>query len=258
MKTDILLDSDVLLFQSLLVGQIDEMWDEDVVIRCCDLKECRDHYWRSVHELVDTIGTTMDRVYHCFTLGSMFRRTLDPNYKNGRAEKPVGYAAFRNELLGEPNCSVFKEIEADDIISITARNNLLEGRPYVVCSVDKDLRQVPGKHYWPWHPNPARVMTSVSVEEAEANFWRQALQGDSGDKVPGCPGVGEVTARKTLAGLDPMDATANWKAIVRAYEKANTPDPEADALLTARLVRLLRRGDYDPATGTVNLWEPPT
>lgn len=258
MKTDILLDSDVLLFQSLLVGQVDEMWDEDVVMRCCDLKECRDHYWRSVKELVDTVDTAMDRVYHCFTLGSMFRRTLFPGYKAGRAEKPVGYVAFRNELLGEPNCSVFQEIEADDIISITARGNMLEGRDYVVCSVDKDLRQVPGKHYWPWHPTPEKVSAVVTVEEAERNFWMQAIQGDSSDKIPGCPGVGPKTAEKVLAGIDPMDAAANWKAIVRAYEKANTPDPEADALLTARLVRLLRRGDYNPNDGTVNLWEPPT
>jgi len=258
MKTDILLDSDVLVYQSLLVGQVDEMWDEDVVMRCCDLKECRDHYWRSVKELVDTIDTTMDRVYHCLTLGSMFRRTLLPTYKSGRPEKPVGYVAFRNEILSQPNCSVFKEIEADDIISITARGNMLEGRPYVICSVDKDLRQIPGRHYWPWHPNPAKVMATVTVEGAEAFFWHQTLAGDPGDKIPGCHGMGDVKAKRCLAGLDPMDAAANWKAIVAAYRKANTPDPEADALLTARLVRLLRRGDYDPTTGTVNLWEPPT
>jgi 5'-3' exonuclease len=233
------------------------MWDNDVVMRCCDLKECRDHYWRSVKELVDTLDTTMDRVYHCLTLGSMFRRTLLPTYKGGRPEKPVGYLAFRNEILSQPNCSVFQEIEADDIISITARGNMLENRLYVICSVDKDLRQIPGRHYWPWHPDPAKVMTTVTAEEGEAFFWHQALAGDPGDKIPGCPGVGDVKAGKLLAGLDPMDAAANWKAIVAAYRKANTPDPEADALLTARLVRLLRRGDYDPTTGTVNLWEPP-
>jgi DNA polymerase-1 len=258
MQPDILLDSDVLVYQSLLVGQIDEWWDQDVVMRCCDMAEAKNHYWRCVLELVETLDSHLDRVYHCLTLGSMFRRTLDPTYKSGRPERPVGYVAFRNEILSEPNCSVFQEIEADDIISITARGNMVEGRPYVICSVDKDLRQIPGRHYWPWHPNPAKVMATVTPVEAERNFWTQALMGDAGDKIPGCPGVGAKTAEKVLAGVDPMDAAANWKAIVAAYRKANTPDPEADALLTARLVRLLRRGDYDPATGTVNLWEPPT
>jgi DNA polymerase-1 len=256
--TILLLDADMLLHLALAIGQNDQEWEPDMVVRFCDIGECRNSYWAWVHELCELTDTTLDRVYHAFTGPSFFRRTLLPTYKSGRPLKPVGYNIFKAEILTEKNASMFKEIEADDAISIAARQHRREGRDYVVCSGDKDLLQIPGKFLWPWHPNPAKVMATVTEEQAERNFWMQALMGDSGDKIPGCPGVGPKTAEKVLAGLDPMDAAANWKAIVAAYRKANTPDPEADALLTARLARLLRCGDYDPATGTVNLWEPPT
>ena len=45
-----------------------------------------------------------------------------------------------------------------------------------------------------------------------------------------------------------------WNKVVAAYEKKG--QTVGDALMTARLARILREGDYDYSTGEVKLWNP--
>ena len=73
--------------------------------------------------------------------------------------------------------------------------------------------------------------------------------GDTTDGFSGLKGCGPMTAKKLLEKNG-----ATWKTVVDAYEaKGFTAD---DALMTARLARILQHGDYDFDTNEVTLWNP--
>jgi DNA polymerase-1 len=78
--------------------------------------------------------------------------------------------------------------------------------------------------------------------------------GDAVDGYSGCPGIGPKKAETVLANA--KDGVSPWGVIVGAYVKAGLD--EEDALLQARLARILQFGDYDLKTNKVKLWEPPT
>lgn len=117
-----------------------------------------------------------------------FRRDAFPEYKEGRPPKPKYYQICRDYLVSEYNAELIVNQEVDDKLAQEQDSNT------VICSIDKDLYQVPGLYYnwvtdnWYYH------------DEAEANewFWTQMLTGDAVDNIPGIDGVGLVTATKLL------------------------------------------------------------
>ena len=46
-----------------------------------------------------------------------------------------------------------------------------------------------------------------------------------------------------------------WERVVKGYEKYKLS--ENDAIIQARVARILRHGDYDWTTKQVTLWNPP-
>ena len=93
-----------------------------------------------------------------------------------------------------------------------------------------------------------------SQESATRQFWLQALKGDSVDGVSGCPGIGEKRAEEIVSGFDLEDEMGCWKKVVEQFGKKGKD--EAFALQQARLVRILKNGEYNFFTQTVDLWNP--
>jgi DNA polymerase-1 len=91
-----------------------------------------------------------------------------------------------------------------------------------------------------------------NMADANRNWMIQALVGDTSDNYPGLKGFGPVKAEKLLAPHHTL--AAMWTAVVEAYRKNG--GTFADALLNARMARILRYGDYDFVAGTVELWDP--
>jgi DNA polymerase-1 len=93
-------------------------------------------------------------------------------------------------------------LEADDAMSIHQDK---VGGTTTICSLDKDMLQVPGKHFqWAigtlsWS-RPDNFVEQTELEGLRL-FYEQCIKGDSSDNVKGIPGLGEVKARKALAGL---------------------------------------------------------
>ena len=117
--------------------------------------------------------------------------------------------------------------------------------------LDKDLQQIAGKHYN--IDKPDQGITEVTSHQATLFFYTQVLTGDTTDGYSGCPGVGPKSAAKILEG-----ATTHfeaWQRIIQAYEKAGLT--EDNALLQARLARILRYGEYSLSQGAT-LWTPST
>ena len=197
-----------------------------------------------------------------------FRAELYPNYKGNRvgSMKPLGYSDLAEyvrdsfEVLEQPR------IEADDIMGIYA------SRPgFAIWTLDKDLKQIPGKHLIDYE------MVEVSQEEGDWWHYYQTLVGDLTDGYGGCPQVGDKIARAFLdqpytVGLvgrklktgknagqvqerwETAPTDDIWAGIVSLYEKAGLT--EEDALVQARLARILRDGDYDFQTKEIKLWTP--
>lgn len=114
-------------------------------------------------------------------------------------------------------------------------------------TIDKDLKSVPGNH---WNPDKKELgVVAVSEEDADFFFLTQAIAGDNTDNYKGVPGIGMVRAARLLEKESP-----SWETVVSAYAKADLP--ESEALLNARMARILRSSDWDAETNTVNLWNP--
>jgi len=250
----LLLDGDMLLFKAMASTEVEVELAPDVWTRHSEIPAAREKYWQQLILWCDQLGASLDDVWHCFTDRSAFRRDLDPNYKHNRKgkAKPIGYARMRAELMQEDKAFMFEQVEADDLLGIFGTMDL--GDEVVLLTGDKDLMQIPGKHLW-----IDGEIIEQTHEAAERFTYQQILTGDATDGVKGCPGIGAVKAGRIVDSLNLNEPVDCWKEIIRTYETVGkVSDPSAFATQQARLVRILRNGDYNFRTHTVNLWNPPT
>ena len=248
----LLLDADMLTFRVVSACQVEACLGEDMWTRFANIAEARERYWEEVDHFVEFFGTTRDDVIHCFTDRSTFRKEICPEYKANRKNlpKPIGFRAFKDELLEMPNAIMHDMVEADDLLGIFATQLKAIKENYAILSGDKDLRQIPGFRYW---IGDAEAEYN-SVADSNRQFWTQALTGDATDNVRGCPGYGPKTAEKAVSGFDFEDTLGCWEKVVECFGKKG--ESEAYALQQARLVRILRSGEYDFNSRTVSLWNP--
>lgn len=130
-----------------------------------------------------------------------FRKTIYPEYKAHRTQpKPVHLEALREYAVTHWNAIIVDGMEADDALAIYQTSDT------VICSLDKDLKQIPGKHY-SWEisgKNWNKPASHVTVEELEGlrHFYEQLLKGDKSDNIHGIEGIGEVKAKLFLADCE--------------------------------------------------------
>lgn len=187
-----------------------------------------------------------DDYVFCFSdrTARYFRHDLLPDYKIHRTHgrPPVHRHEVTAKLKESFNFKEFKNLEGDDVMGILATAPGRDER--IMVSLDKDMKTIPGLHY-NYHKDDG--IHEVSPEQADYNHLFQTLTGDTCDGFKGCPGIGPKKAAKIL--VEPT-----WASVVAAYEKKGLT--EADALVQARMARILRHGDYNTRTHTVKLWKP--
>jgi DNA polymerase-1 len=111
--------------------------------------------------------------------------------------------------VAEWGARVSDNCEADDTIGIQATKYWKEDIKFVVCTLDKDMRQIPGKHYSWEFAGTSYGKQWVKPEEhfyvtpmdGMKFFYRQMLIGDTSDNVVGVKGVGKVGAAKHIDHL---------------------------------------------------------
>lgn len=181
-----------------------------------------------------------------------WRKRLEPTYKLKRKDtpKPALLMAVKDYLFKEYGKAIVPWLEADDVMGILATT---PGRAdeVVIVSEDKDMRGIPGLVYHPHRPENG-VMLISRLDADRFHLW-QALVGDPTDGYPGCPGIGKASeyAEDILLLDDPLEM---WDCVLEAYASKGLKEP--DAILQARLARILRHGDYDRPAGKVRLWDP--
>lgn len=127
-------------------------------------------------------------------------------YKGGRPEKGLQLQTVEDLVR---TCHKYSDycvsgLEADDLLSLWAQDCTFKGIEHVVCSPDKDMKQIPGQHF-----NYSKNLSfNISEDEAEQFRNMQLLMGDPGDNVLGIPGMGEVKSRAYLRDNqdDPLKA----------------------------------------------------
>lgn len=127
------------------------------------------------------------------TGGNNFRKEINPLYKANRKDTvpPRFLQKCREFLVMEWGASVCDGYEADDALGFSQTEDT------IICSIDKDLLMIPGKHF-----NFVREeFTEVSELEGLKAFYRQMLIGDTSDNVFGIEGIGKVKAAKLINHL---------------------------------------------------------
>ena len=146
-----------------------------------------------------------------------FRLDINPTYKANRDEvrRPKHLGACKQWLIDNFDAKLCGVLEADDMISVRATELRAEGKPYVVCSIDKDFNQIPGWHYnWVndeyWY---------IDDEMAREFLWKQVCVGDKTDNIFAPEGIGPAKANKLFANTDWATATDDelYKAVTSLY-----------------------------------------
>lgn len=228
-----LIDADVLVYEIAAVAQY---YDED--------GELRLRPWSWVVETIDfrlnaiceAVGATQKPILyltgdsHLWKVKGRVRPSLpsyEPNFRIERAklraykgtrktEKPYYYNSIRVHLIVEHGAWISRGCEADDEMAMEQTS-----RPdsTVICTRDKDLRQVAGFHYgWESGLQPEFDLTSydtlgtISIHKTKSTtkivgggfkfFASQLITGDVVDNISGLPKAGPVAAFNLLGDAE--------------------------------------------------------
>jgi 5'-3' exonuclease len=179
-----------------------------------------------VEEMIDkTLHETGAKEFSIYLSGdNNFRYSIYPEYKANRTQpKPQYLLDVKDYLIKKYKAEVSDGCEADDMLGIQQCDALyckemdLVKYPEdtIICSIDKDLRMIPGMHYsfeiggkitkgprtgetW---TRPMEIV-EVSYIDGLKKFYTQLLTGDSTDNVKGAAGIGPVKAERILEGLE--------------------------------------------------------
>lgn len=248
MSTTLLIDGDILLYQVSSAAEQPFYWGDDLWTLHADEGEVKEQIDNEINALKATLDAK--KVIIALSGETNWRKIVLPTYKANRkgTRKPVVYRAAKDYVRSVYDVAEFSNLEADDVLGIIATDKKVKGSRIIV-SADKDLKTIPGLLYNP--EKPELGIQEISREQADWNHMYQTLVGDNADGYSGCPGVGPKTAEKVLQNVEPAHL---WSAVLAAYSDAGLG--EAEALVQARVSRILRCGEYDTATNLVHLWNP--
>lgn len=181
-----------------------------------------------INEIRDDLGSDEHTVFLTSEDKSNFRYAIYPEYKaNRKAPKPQWYKELRAHLIADHQAVVVSGREADDAMADT------QDEESCICTIDKDLDQVPGEHY----DFVKKVRYTVSPTRGLRFFYYQLLTGDRTDNIPGIEGIGPKKAEKYLAGVE-SDEQSLFRAVRGAYEEHYKKRGDELMLLNGRLLKI--------------------
>jgi DNA polymerase I len=243
----LLLDADIFCYQQACASEVEIEWEEDLWTLHSDAKEAKAQLDATIQQLMQDLSATS--VVVALTHSDNFRKQILPTYKSNRKgqRKPLCLKELKAHLADSYESFIRPGLEADDILGILSTSDVVKGEKIIV-SIDKDLKTIPGKLY-----DPKKADLGIQeISEAEADYWHmfQTLVGDATDGYSGCPGCGPKTAERLLSER----LGSLWDSVVKAFRKAKLGEQEA--LVQARVARILRAEDYDFKNKKPILWSP--
>ena len=243
----LLIDADFTGYKCSQANEFEFDFGHDVIIAQSNFSEVLKMFEREIKKL--TKDMMDDSVILYFSSSENFRKKIYPDYKGHRnRRKPLGYKRLVNWCHENYSTVTRHGLEADDSLGIDAtmpNSDGLSPEGAILCSPDKDMRQIPGA-YWDMKGD----VEEITKEEGDLWHMIQSLAGDPTDGYPGCPGIGVKRAADLLDKHD-----FHWEAVCQAYREKGLSDD--DALLNARLAKILQYENYDFRLGQPILWQPP-
>lgn len=159
-----------------------------------------------------------------------FRYKIYPDYKKNRPEKPPIIDSLNLYLIDQFGAIQSHNAESDDYVYTYSQKPEYKGR-CIICSVDKDMLQIPGIHY-DYQKNKYHI---IDEEEATYRLAIQMLMGDTADNIKGLKGYGIKRAEKVIQkGMTPYQCL---RAIYKEYSRKN-PLPKDEIRLNYKLLKL--------------------
>lgn len=175
--------------------------------------------------------------YFFTTCKKNFRYAIDSEYKANRKGKGNKWVnKLRAYLLDYlDNSFASDEYEADDLIYFNTQ--LLDINDYIVCSIDKDLKQIEGLHFdyyqvkikdsfdnyifneYGKEIKMRKGFVEVSKLDAENLIFEMMLTGDVSDNIKGIYGIGKKKAEKLLKDKSTF---GKFRVLCQEYRKEST------------------------------------
>ena len=208
--------------------------DADIVAYrvACTLEDddAEDFVYARAEDLVDQILVNTEATeYRLFLTGkNNFRYSIYPEYKAHRpTEKPFWLEKCRQYLIATFNAEVIDGQEADDALGIA------QTKDTIICSIDKDLLMIPGRHY-----NFVKdEFQEVTNDSGMRHFYMQCLTGDRSDNIKGIEKIGPKKAEKILAGC--VTEQELFNAVRDAYSN------DEEFLMNGRVLWIRRKENED-------------
>lgn len=269
-----LIDADILAYECGFAGQFKDELSGEVVMK--DFDHVEDHLEMKLREIYEeTFATEPPTLYLTgdAKLERLLKVRMEPNFRiaaaitqpykgNRKSEKPLHFDNIRAFMLSRYDCVVASGCEADDMMGIAQTDKT------IICSTDKDLRQIPGRHYsWSVGQRPSIPpfevdrLGELKLSEGKVKklwgtgmvwFYAQLLMGDNVDNIQGVPEVGPVSAYELLSG-----ATSELEMYQRVRQRYLEEWPEdgiAKLKEHAALLWIVR--ELDPQ-GRLKMFRPP-
>lgn len=238
--TKLLIDADYTVYKCCASVEDEIDWGDDVIMVVSKFSEAMNAVKQDLTKIKNEFMWDEPELVLFFSDSKNFRKNIYPDYKGHRnRKKPCGYRRVIKALEEEFTLIKMPTLEADDALGIYATMY----PDNIICSPDKDLRQIPGRLY--------TMSETVCITPKEGMRWHyiQTLAGDQTDGYGGVPGIG---IKRAVALFEEEGYT--WKTVVKAFtDKGLT---EEDALRNARLAKILTVDEYDFTNNEPILWTP--
>jgi len=235
----ILCDADFIVYKSCAAAETEVDFGDDVILVTSNFRDAYGATKRELAKLENKLGSFSSMILF-FSDSTNFRKKILPEYKGHRnRKKPCGYKRVINALRKEYKVIIKPGLEADDSMGIYATK--YPGN--IIASPDKDMRQIPGQLY--------NFDETFTVKHNQGAIWHliQTLSGDQTDGYGGVPGIG-VKRAETLF----KEKGYSWRTVIEAFKDKGLT--EEDALVNARLAKILTVDDYDFKNKRPKLWSP--
>ena len=235
----LLIDCDFIVYKSCAATESEIDFGKDVILVTSLFSEAMACTRRELNKISQHFEPSAELILF-FSDSTNFRKKILPSYKGHRQrKKPCGYKRVVNALKKEYEVIVMPTLEADDSMGIYATKH--PGN--VIVSPDKDMRQTPGLLY------DFKETVEITPEQGAKWHLEQSITGDSTDGYAGIPTYGLKRAQSLF-----KEKGYTWKTVVGAYKEMGLN--EEDALVNARLARILTVDDYDFEQKQPILWSP--
>ena len=203
----------------------------------------------------DLIGVAFDPA------GPTFRHEAYPDYKAQREATPEDIrkaVPYIKEIIEAYHIPIFEipGYEADDVIGTLARKAEASGMQTYMVTPDKDYGQLVTEHIYQWRPEQGGhsllheddILNKYGINHTSQVIDLLGLMGDTADNIPGCPGVGEKTAKTLIAKYGTIEDLYNHTDELKGRLKERLIDNKQQVLFSKYLVTIKTDVpiDFDP------------